>query len=406
LKASLPQPRTLLAALALLLLMPCLGIPFQDRDVLEEFHNRALRPWPSQTLFLADPVNYFVQLRAWLSDRAFPIQQAAILQRKVLYYVLDTPPQKHVTVGRDGFIFLNGASDANVNGIFDATCARAHTLETSSLLQNALVSLAGFVEREGIAVDIVIVPTPATLYGDFLPGSVPEKYRALCRERTAGRTPLLALGQGSTINLVFPLLEMLERRLDEGFFPKGNWHPVGLSQKILRDTYLHRLGVNSPVEETLVKTTAPAEILRNSGIEKLVPVYNAIQSSVAPDAETDVKLTALTADFFPRPGTNTYPFKPRAFKNRNPVIDEAALMVSDSYGFVTAPAFAAVFRQFVQVMTNDMRQERLAELIGQVQRLGRLDRIIMLVQEGDAEWIGIWSQSLKAARPAEMQPVR
>jgi hypothetical protein len=400
------QPRTLLAALALLLLMPCLGIPFQDRDVLEAFHNRALRPWPGQNLFLADPVNYFVQLRAWLSDRAFPIQQAAILQRKVLFYVLNTPPQKHVTVGRDGFVFLNGASDRNVNTIIDATCVRAHTLERSSLLQNALVSLAGFVEREGIAVDIVIVPTPATLYGDFLPSSVPEKYRALCRERTAGRTPLLALGQGSTINFVFPLLEMLERRLDEGFFPKGNWHPMGLSQKILRDTYLHRLGVDTPVEETLVKTTAPGEILHNAGIEKLVPVYDAIQPTVVHDAETDVKLTALTADFFPRRGTNTYPFNPRAFKNRKPVIDEAALMVSDSYGFATAPAFAAAFRQFIQVMTNDMRQERMAELVEQIQRLGRLDRIIMLVQEGDAEWIGIWSQSLKAARPAEMQPVR
>jgi len=152
-----------------------------------------------------------------------------------------------------------------------------------------------------------------------------------------------------------------------------------------------------------VKTTAPGEILRNFGIEERVPVYDAVYPSVVTDAEKDITLTKLTAEFFPQSETG-YPFKPRAFKNRNPVLDESTLMVSDSYGFVAAPAFAAIFREFIQVMTNDMGQERLPELIERIERLTDLNRIIMLVQEGDVEWmIDQWSQSLKPHGMAGMR---
>ena len=158
-------------------------------------------------------------------------------------------PQKRVTIGKKGFIFLNGASDDALNGILELTCIRAHTEEAASALKRALMPLAKYAEPRGIAVDVVLVPTPATLYGDFLPSSVPKKYRTACRERTAGYTPLLKLEQRSPVNFLFPFLEMKELRLDEGFFPKGNWHPTGLSLKIIRDAYLRGLGVNVEVKD-------------------------------------------------------------------------------------------------------------------------------------------------------------
>jgi hypothetical protein len=404
-KVLLLLPRALSTVLALLLLIPCLGIPFQDQTSLVQFHNRTLREWPNVRQLIAEPTQYFQRAREWLSDRAFPIREATIFQRNLLFYIFDVPPQKNVSIGRDGFIFYNGANRGNVNRILQDTCLRSHSPEISSLLQNALASFASFAERKRIAIDVVLVPTPATLYGDFLPRSVPESYRVACRERTAGRTPLLAITQPMPVHFVYPLLEMLEPRLQEGFFPKGNWHPMGLSQKVLRDTYLHRLGLDAQVDETLMKTTAPGEILRNFAIEKRVPVYDAVYPSVVADVEKDVALTKSTAEFFPQSEPSGYPFRPRAFKNRRPVLEESTLMVSDSYGFVAAPAFAAIFREFVQVMTNDMSQERVPELIDRIERLTHLNRIIMLVQEGDVEWmIGQWSQSLKAAGLTEIRP--
>jgi hypothetical protein len=239
------RPRVLLTALALLLLIPALGIPFQDRASLEQFHNRKLRPWPNATELISDPPHYFQHVRQWMSDWAFPIKEATLFQKKFLFYALNTLPQRRVMMGKNGFIFLNGASDDTLNGILESTCVRAHTVETAAALKNALVSLASYAAQRAVAVDVVMVPTPATLYGDFLPNSVPEKYRAACRERTAGRTPLLELGQSSPVKFVFPLLDMKELRLDDGFFPKGNWHPTGLSLKIIRDAYLRQLGVSA-----------------------------------------------------------------------------------------------------------------------------------------------------------------
>src|SRR5438067_11648435 len=73
-KALLFRPRALLAALAFLLLIPCLGIPFHDQISLEQLHNRKLRSCPTTTQLISDPVEFFRHSREWLSDRTFPYQ--------------------------------------------------------------------------------------------------------------------------------------------------------------------------------------------------------------------------------------------------------------------------------------------------------------------------------------------
>jgi len=158
-------------------------------------------------------------------------------------------------------------------------------------------------------VDVVLVPTPATLYGDFLPSSVPKKYRTACRERTAGYTPLLKLEQRSPVNFLFPFLEMKELRLDEGFFPKGNWHPTGLSLKIIRDAYMRRLGVNAEVKDVLTKTTGPSELLLSHGIEWPLPVYVVSKTPVVLDQQKTTSLTQALADLFPRSGVVASAFR-------------------------------------------------------------------------------------------------
>ena len=133
----------------MLLLIPCLGIPFQDQSSLEQLHNRKLRPWPNTTQLISDPAGFFRHSREWLSDRAFPIKEAMLFQKKFPFYVLDTPPQRRVTIGENGFIFLNGASDDALNGILEFTCIRAHTEDAASALKRALIPLAKYAEPRG-----------------------------------------------------------------------------------------------------------------------------------------------------------------------------------------------------------------------------------------------------------------
>jgi hypothetical protein len=194
---------------------------------------------------------------------------------------------------------------------------------------------------------------------------------------------------------------MKELRLDEGFFPKGNWHPTGLSLKVIRDAYLRQLGVDPAVDETLIKTKRPSELLLSYGIEWALPVYAVTETPAVLDAAKTARLTQAIADFFPPSGVMA-----SAFRSEKPVIDDVALMVSDSYGNLAAPVFAAAFREFQHVMTNGMRQDRLAELIERIERSGHVGRIIMLVEEGNTDRLVEWSQSLRMAKSAAMPPAR
>jgi hypothetical protein len=69
-------------------------------------------------------------------------------------------------------------------------------------------------------------------------------------------------------------------------------------------------------------------------------------------------------------------------------------MISDSFGNASAEIFAGAFRELLHVTTNDIKAELLPELLKRVAVLGRIDRIIMLVEEGGTDIVVAWSNSL------------
>ena len=100
--------------------------------------------------------------------------------------------------------------------------ASTHTEAAAKELENAVSLLAKFANASGQAVDVVIVPTSLTLYGNYLPKSVPPELRDACIARAAGQSPLLQVRSQAGVNVVFPLVEMEALRDDEALFPKGN----------------------------------------------------------------------------------------------------------------------------------------------------------------------------------------
>ena len=80
--------RLFIAALCLVLLIPVAGIAFQNPAALEHFHNRTLNKWPNSNAFSEDPAAYFLQVRKWLADRAYPIIAATSFYKMAKLYVL------------------------------------------------------------------------------------------------------------------------------------------------------------------------------------------------------------------------------------------------------------------------------------------------------------------------------
>jgi hypothetical protein len=389
------RARVLLGLIALLLLIPVAGIRLQDETRLVRFHNRGLSPLPAAAQFTSDPVEYFRQGKAWLADRAYPILQAAMLQKKILFYVLKTPPQRRVTLGSDGYIFVNGGSEDTVNGILANVCVNSHKDSVAAQLSEGLPAAVEFARSRNMAVDVVIIPTAMTLYANHLPASVPQQYRDACNERYAGNSPLARLTAPAGMSYLFPFQPMKAASVDEAFFPKGHWHASGMSLKVVRDTYLAAIGVTRPVDDRLERGEAPSEIMGSYGMQVNLPVYFVRNPHVQFDAERNATFNAAIHERFQGNQATT-----RAYSNANPVIDESVMMLSDSYGEFSSEVFAGAFRHVVQVTSNNLPRQNVVDVIDRTREKFKVDRLILLVQEGGVGDLIVWSGAFRSAPAA------
>jgi len=375
--------RVSLSVLAASLFIPILGIALQSEAALERFHNRTLSAWPEAAAFRSDPVGYFRTGKEWFADRAFPIIQATRLEERLAYFVLGSAPEPQITLGKDEHVFLNGGSSAAVNAIFASACVRAHNPRVARSLEANLQAWAKVGRRRRLRVDVILVPTAASLYADKLPDAVPLLYRQACLERMNGKSPLLEVRAPAQVHFLYPLHEMLEARADVAFFPRGNWHPTGLSLKVVRDAYLARLGVTPPGDERLELGQAPAENLVDFGIEVEEPTYFLRNENVSVESLRDAELRTRIADLFI--GNR---FTSHVFSNSKPAVDETLLMLSDSFGDFASVAFAGAFRQLIHINANDLELENFSKLIDRLQGFEHLDRLLLLQQEGNAKRVG------------------
>jgi hypothetical protein len=380
--------RSALAATCLLaacLLVPALGVAVRDERALQAFHGRALSAWPEVESCVRDPVAYFKNVRSWVADRIFPIQQATELQANLLY-LLGSPPESRVTLGKEGFVFLNGGTNQTTDSIFASTCVEAHQQRAADLLERTFAAKAtSMLGRPARPIDVIAIPTPSTLYGDKLPDGVAAKYRQACLDRVSSRSPLLSVRANAPISFSYPLPEMLAARDGEGFYPKGNYHPLGWSLKLIRDSYLARLSVSGSVDEKLVLRQAPSEVLRMSGVLEDEPRYFILNRNVTERPRKNAELARWIDGLFVSADIPAH-----VYTNSKPLLDERVLMLSDSYGVGAGEVFAGAFRQVTQVTTNYLRRGQMTRLIARIDYIEPFDRLIILFQEGNVYSIVEW----------------
>jgi hypothetical protein len=370
--------------LAACLLAPTLGIALQDQAALLAFHSRALSSWPEAQGFARDPVRYFQGMRTWAAERVFPIRQATQLQAEMLF-LMGSPPEARVTLGEDGHVFLNGGTNDTVDQIFATTCIAAHEQRAVAMLERTFAARSSSPEGLRHPIDVIAVPTPASVYGDKLPKSVAPKYRQACLERVLGHSPLLSVRTTAPISFMYPLTELLAGREDDAFYPIGNYHPLGLSLKVVRDSYLARRQVPGSVDEQIELGKAPAEVLFMSGVNRDHLRYFIRNPHVQERTYKSAELSRWIGSLFVREDL------PRVFTNSKPLIEERVLMLSDSYGVGAGEVFAGAFRQVVQVTVNHMRNGETRRLLQRIEYVEPFDRLIVLFQEGNmyrvAEWL-------------------
>lgn len=374
---------------ALSLFLPLVAMGLQDREALEQFHNRTLVSWPSGKLLRTDPARYFSHANAWLADRAFPVIAATRFSRAALYETLGVSPQPNVSISQNGFIFLAGGDAAHPYSFLANTCTS--DANAGARLQAAIEDIGRFARTEHTPIDVVLVPTIPTLYGDRLPRSIPATYRAACAERAAGISPLAYIKSVEGTRYLYPRGEMRSLRNDPAFFPIGGYHPTGLSVEIVRGAYLHALGVAAKVVENVELTRGPSEVMQYSGITVDIPYYRMWNEDVQVDEDASDHLRSALAPFYSQPRS------PWVYDNSAPVDPQSVLMISDSFGNNESISFASAFRRVTQVWVPERDA---ADLLRRVAQLIPFDRVVLLFNEGNEFRVLEIAQALKAAMPA------
>ena len=385
--AAMSRPaRAILAMTALSLFLPLLAMGLQDQEALEQFHNRALGRWPSGKLLRSDPARYFSRANAWFADRAFPVIAATRFSRAALYETLGVSPQPNVSISRNGFIFLAGGDAAHPYSFLANTCTS--DADAGTKLQAAIEDIGRFARTEHTPIDVVLVPTIPTLYGDRLPRSIPATYRAACAERAAGISPLADIKSVEGTRFLYPREEMRVLRDDPAFFPIGGYHPTGLSVGIVRGAYLHALGIDAEVAENAELTRGPSEVMQYSGITVDIPYYRMWNEDVQVDEDASDHLRSALAPFYSQPRS------PWVYGNAAAVDPQSVLMISDSFGNNEGISFASAFRRVTQVWVPERDP---AHVLHVVAGLVPFDRVVLLFNEGNAFRVLEIAHALKAA---------
>lgn len=380
---SLPA-RLLLILLAAVLLLPVATIPLQDEEALRRFHNRVLHDWPASVSIGPD---YFKAAGQWLADRANPIMAASLLQKEILFHVLHTAPRPRVSLGLEGHVFVNGHGDASLNNIIGPQCLAAQQPGIIALLEQRLNNIQGFARHLGMTQRTVIFPTTPALYADFLPPSIPRSLRDACKSVLEHGSPLSGLAR---LGVTYPFAEMKALRGDPGFYPIADFHPDGYSLKIARDAYLRDEGITLNIHETLKPTTGLSEILLDYGIRKSYPRYEVIDSTVARNAGADNALARELKGFFSNPP------QLGVFSNSDPRVSKSAIVLSDSFGRLASPVFAAAFRRLVWINLSGIHYDNLAAMLERLARDQKSDAMILMVHEGNLVAIDAVGQALNS----------
>lgn len=389
--------RLITTVIAALLFLPIAMISVQSNSNLESFHNRLLRHWPEAQLFVKSPVDYFAAAKDWINDRVFPIVEVSLTSKRLLLELLNVPPEKRVTMGRNDHIILNGASDKDLYRLFEDVCFYPHDPASLEMITKALHSLSDYSRSRNIEVDVILVPTAPTLYGNYLPDSVPEKYRVACGESAKGNSLLVATARQSDGALTYPLLEMIAARDDEAFFPKANYHPRGLSIKVVRDTYLQQQKLSPPSGEKLELTSGPSEILSAYRISRNVPVYQLHNDALHEMLDEIEALDNLAGDLSNAPQRHG---ETNAYESVDAPNKETVLMLSDSFGAKSSSVFAGAFSKLLQRNVMAMAASNAPIFVDRVRKSQKLNRVILLLNEGNLGVLLEWGKAFGSVQAA------
>lgn len=351
---------------ALLLAIPALTAPFADHSARSNWENRPLAPFPA---LRGDAAHFFGDVDRFLDDHyglAVPINR---LYRRAVFYGFRDSPSRALSIGDDGFLFVNMGPAAPAR--FDAFQVLCSEATDPAVIEREwppwIVGLQRL-RKQGHRVGVAIAPSKQVVYPEKLPTSVPRIHREACSryaERPSLARRLVEEGQQRKLAIVYPLDEFRERRYDGNFYPREQFHVLDHAGHVLGLALLRGLRMEPPRNYFPFRDG----VVVSNDLARLLGFPFRISTRIydyAPSRPRRVAMQpAFVPDYYARARDWGTIVSERAYTRRT------ALIVSNSFGRAVAKHIAPAYRSTTWINVNDLQPEERARFFAEL--LPRID---------------------------------
>lgn len=113
------------------------------------------------------------------------------------YYIFRDAPLRNITMGKDGFVFMNSHRLDRPDFVFNLLCGQqvAPVPELVTSMYQTFERVSRYYSSKGYDVTFLAAPTNVAIYPDKLPPEVEQKYRDACNAYGKRDTLLFQLGE-------------------------------------------------------------------------------------------------------------------------------------------------------------------------------------------------------------------
>lgn len=368
----------LIFAAAVFLSLPAIRGLVEDTTKRELIENRTLTTFPGLELHSLFTGSFFSQLDLYLSDHFGYSQKLHRFHQSIVYFVFGDDPVPNLTLGRDGFVFLNSHSRDTPYSAFESLCVRGGSAGDLPSLEQHWPDVLEELKRRGIRAALAIVPSKPGLYPEMLPRRVPDSIRQACRAYGDTDNSMVRLrreGARRGLAIYYPFEEFSAARYSGNFYPKENFHWAGESIHLFMLGLFDALAI-SPTEAYSADprtTEIKAELSRILGVRLTATIRDFDYAGFR------VTETSREPDFIRQWYTRASDF--REASADNPMTSRTAVVISNSFGAFAVKHLAPAYRRVVQVNVNDVLPGEGAAFFDEVIRQVAPDDLIFLFHD-------------------------
>lgn len=368
----------LIVAAAVFLGLPSIRGLVEDTKKRELIENRALAPFPSLEIPSLFTGSFFSQLDLYLSDHFGYSRKLHRFHQSIVYFVFRDDPVPNLTLGRDGFVFLNSHSRDTPYSAFESLCVRGGNAGDLPSVEQHWPGVLEELRRRGIRATLAVIPSKPGIYPEMLPRRVPESIRQACREYGGTDNSMVRLrreGARRGLAIYYPFEEFSAARYSGNFYPKENFHWAGESIHLFMLGLFDALAI-SPTEAYSADprtTEIKAELSRILGVRITATIRDFDYS------DFDVTERAREPAYIRQWYSRALDF--REASAGNPMTSRTALLIGNSFGAFAVKHLAPAYRKVVQVNVNDVLPDEGAVFFEEIVRRVAPDDLIFMFHD-------------------------